>query len=59
MIRVNCLNKIAAVGTNLLTDQYEMTEHLTDAQVALVRSAAMHDLELPEGLEAIDRKSVV
>ncbi len=55
MIRVNCLNNIAAVGTNLLTEQYEMTEQLANAQVALVRSAAMHDLELPETLEAIAR----
>jgi len=55
MFQVNCLNKIAAVGTNLLNDKYEMTENLADAQVALVRSAAMHDLELPEGLAAIAR----
>ena len=55
MFQVNCLNKIAAVGTNLLNDKYEMTENLTDAQVALVRSAAMHDMELPAGLAAIAR----
>ena len=37
------------------TEDYQKTEELNDAQAVLVRSAAMHDLELPEGLEAIAR----
>ena len=37
----------------MLTEQ--MQEELADAQAVLVRSAAMHDLELPDGLEAVAR----
>lgn len=55
MIKYNCLNPIAAVGTDNFTDEYEKTDDLNDAQVVLVRSAAMHDLELPDGLIAIAR----
>lgn len=55
MFKVNCLNKIAAVGTNQLTAKYEMTDNLAEAQAVLVRSAAMHDLELPADLAAIAR----
>lgn len=55
MIKVNCLNPISELGTGLLNDNYEMTENFADANVALVRSAAMHDLDLPENLLAVAR----
>lgn len=55
MFKVNCLNKIAAVGTGLLTDAYELTENFEEADAALVRSAVMHEMELPETLTAIAR----
>ena len=55
MYQYHCLNPIAEVGLNLFTEDYQKTEELNDAQAVLVRSAAMHDLELPEGLEAIAR----
>lgn len=55
MVKVNCLNPIAKVGLNLLTDNYELTDDFKNANAALVRSAAMHDLELPEGLLAVAR----
>lgn len=55
MIQYTCLNPIAACGLDLFTDAYEKTEDLQNAQAVLVRSAAMHDLELPEGLDAIAR----
>lgn len=55
MIKVNCLNPIAKVGLNLLSDNYELTDDFNNANVALVRSAAMHDLDLPEGLLAVAR----
>ena len=48
MIQYTCLNPIAACGLDLFTDAYEKTEDLQNAQAVLVRSAAMHDLELPE-----------
>ena len=44
MFKYNCLNPIAAVGLDLFSDQYDKVDELKDAQAALVRSAAMHDL---------------
>ena len=55
MYQYHCLNPIAEVGLDLFTEDYQKTEELNDAQAVLVRSAAMHDLEMPEGLEAIAR----
>ena len=55
MYQYHCLNPIAEVVLDLFTEDYQKTEELNDAQAVLVRSAAMHDLELPEGLEAIAR----
>lgn len=55
MIKVNCLNPISKVGMNMLPDGYETTDNFNEADVALVRSAAMHDLELPANLLAIAR----
>ena len=54
MFKYNCLNPIASVGLDLFSDQYEKVDELKDAQAALVRSAAMHDLELPDTLEAVE-----
>lgn len=55
MTKYTCLNPISQVGLNVFTDQYEAVESLADADVALVRSAAMHDLDLPESLAAVAR----
>ena len=55
MYQVHCLNSISPKGTELFTENYQLTEHLEDAQAVLVRSAAMHDLTLPESLLAIAR----
>ena len=55
MYKVNCLNPIAQVGMDVFADAYERVDNLADAQVAMVRSAAMHDLDLPEDLLAIAR----
>lgn len=55
MYQVHCLNSISKKGMDLLTENYQLTEQLADAQAVLVRSAAMHDLALPESLLAIAR----
>lgn len=55
MFKYTCLNPIAACGLEQFTDKYTKTEELDGAQIALVRSAAMHDLELPDSLEAVAR----
>jgi D-3-phosphoglycerate dehydrogenase len=49
------LNKIAACGTDRLGDGYTVTDSLENAAGVMVRSAAMHDMELPESLLAIAR----
>lgn len=55
MFKYNCLNPIAAVGLNHFTTNYTKTDSMAEADVVLVRSAAMHDLELPDNLAAIAR----
>lgn len=55
MVKVNCLNPIAKVGMNLLPDTFGTTDNFAEAQAVLVRSAAMHELELPDSLLAVAR----
>ena len=55
MTKVCCLNPIAKVGTRNFTDKYTFTDNLQEADVVLVRSASMHELELPDSLDAIAR----
>lgn len=55
MFKYHCLNPIAQVGLEKFSDQYEKTEKIEEADGILVRSAAMHDMELPDSLMAIAR----
>lgn len=55
MIKVNCLNPIAKVGMSLLPDTFGTTGEFSEADAVLVRSAAMHEMELPEQLLAVAR----
>lgn len=55
MFQYNCLNPIAAVGLDLFSEDYKKVEDLKDAEAALVRSASMHDVELPDTLLAVAR----
>ncbi|MCR4892215.1 MAG: 3-phosphoglycerate dehydrogenase [Lachnospiraceae bacterium] len=55
MFYYHCLNPIADVGLNTFTENYERTESVSDADCILVRSAKMHDMELPDRLQAIAR----
>lgn len=55
MTKINCLNPIAACGMDLFTDNYEKTDNFADAEAVLVRSAAMHDLELSDNLLSVAR----
>ena len=54
-MNVCTLNKIAACGTDRLGANYTVTEELAGAAGILVRSAAMHDMELPDSLLGIAR----
>ena len=55
MIKVKCLNPISNLGLDKLNDNYEITDDFGNADVALVRSASMHDLEFPDTLMAVAR----
>ncbi|MEY8355706.1 phosphoglycerate dehydrogenase [Lachnospiraceae bacterium 54-53] len=55
MKKIHCLNAISSYGTALLTEDYTLTDHMEEADGVLVRSASMHETELPEGLLAIAR----
>lgn len=55
MMKVCCLNPISEIGTKNFTDEYTMTDNFAEADAVLVRSANMHDLELPDQLLAIAR----
>ncbi len=55
MFKYTCLNPIAPIGLDNFTDGYEKTDSVADAQAVLVRSASMHETELPDSLLAIAR----
>ena len=55
MFHYVCLNPIAQVGLDVLEEGYQKVEAITDAQAALVRSASMHEMELPDSLEVVAR----
>ena len=55
MYQIHYLNKISPKGTALWKENYQLTDQITGADAVLVRSAAMHDMALPEGLLAVAR----
>ncbi|MCH5262621.1 MAG: phosphoglycerate dehydrogenase [Lachnospiraceae bacterium] len=55
MFKYHCLNPIAGVGLEKFDSKYVKTEQIEEADGILVRSAAMHDMELPDNLLAIAR----
>ncbi len=55
MYRYKCLNPIANVGLSKFDENYAATEDVNEADAILVRSAAMHEMELPKKLLAVAR----
>ncbi len=55
MYHIHQLNKISVKGTELFTDNYNLTDNLAESDAVLVRSANMHDMILPEDLLAVAR----
>lgn len=56
MHKIYCLNKISKVGLSVLPkNNYEVSESLEDAKAVLVRSADMHQMELPKSVLAVAR----
>ena len=54
-MKYNCLNAIAKIGLDEFGAAYEQTDNFADADVALVRSAAMHEMEFGDKLLAVAR----
>ena len=55
MFQYHCLNPIAEKGLKLFSDEYKKTDAIQDADAVLVRSAKMHEMELPDSVKAIAR----
>ena len=47
MRKYYCLNQIAKEGLERFSEEYERTEDICEADGILVRSASMHEMELP------------
>ena len=56
MYSIKTLNKISPCGlTNFKADKYTYGDEIENPDAILVRSASMHEMELPESLKAIAR----
>lgn len=55
MYQYHCLNPISDKGLNLFPENYRLTEKLDNADAILVRSAKMHDMDIPGSVAAIAR----
>ena len=55
MRKIHCLNPIAKCGLDRLPEDYQVTDNVNEADGILVRSASMHEMELPESLLAVAR----
>ena len=55
MYQIHYLNKISQQGTALWTEDFALNDDMNQADGVLVRSANMHDTELPQNLLAIAR----
>ena len=55
MYNILTLNKISKAGLSRLGDNYNVADSVENPDAVLVRSASMHDMELPSSLLAIAR----
>ena len=56
MLKVKLMNKIAKVGTDVLSPKkYEVSDNAANEDAIMVRSAALHDMEFSPNLRAIAR----
>ena len=55
MFQYHCLNPIAEKGLGLFNEEYKKSEDLQECDAVLVRSAKMHDMELPKSVCAVAR----
>ena len=55
MFQYHCMNPIAEKGLELFSSDYKKIDTIDSADAVLVRSAKMHDMEMPESVKAIAR----
>ncbi|MCF7931154.1 MAG: 3-phosphoglycerate dehydrogenase [Acholeplasmataceae bacterium] len=55
MYNIYCLNNISSVGLNALSKDYQLVDNVSNAHAILVRSASMHEMDLPESVVAVAR----
>ncbi|MBQ9690689.1 MAG: 3-phosphoglycerate dehydrogenase [Eggerthellaceae bacterium] len=55
MYKVHCMNNISEKGLALLKPDYELTDDISLADAILVRSADMHEIEIPANLKVVAR----
>lgn len=55
MYKIKTFNKISKVGLQVFDDKYTVGDEVENADGAIVRSAALHDVEFPSTLKAIAR----
>ncbi len=59
MIKVQTINNISPIGLDKFSkDKYKVSSELINPDVILVRSAAMHEMEIDENLKAVGRAGV-
>lgn len=55
MFQIKCLNEISKAGLACFTEDYTYSKDAENPEAILVRSASMHEMDLPESLLAIAR----
>ena len=55
MYKIKTYNKISKIGLKVFDDKYTIGDEVENADGAIVRSAALHDVEFPKSLIAIAR----
>ncbi len=55
MRKIHCINAISNYGTDLFTEDYQLTDEAGEAEGILVRSASLHEMQFPDNLLAIAR----
>lgn len=55
MRKIHCMNAISKYGTDMLNQNYTLTDNANEAEGILVRSASMHDMQFSDALLAIGR----
>lgn len=54
-MNILCLNKISKAGLNALPKEYRIVDDINESDAILVRSAAMHEMSLPNRVIAVAR----